>query len=263
MTIRRCARRGRRAPRQGLRPGSKRQRRRRGAAGQGVREAALSLDARPRPARRERIRGAGSLRARSVRELRAAARAAAEERVQPRAPARDRHGLAARRVPPCSRRPARFAIVSSRSSAAKSRSRMFCRRRRGAWRPSSSARATHRALPKRPDVARADALLRRIGQELARRFVARCRARSGVMRLRRPPWSGTSERPFRPEQEAVVNRVLDEESSRRDHVVVYLSGAHAYGFPSPDSDLDLKAIHVANRRGCSASSPRPPPTGAR
>ena len=28
-------------------------------------------------------------------------------------------------------------------------------------------------------------------------------------------------------------------------VVVYLSGAHAYGFPSPDSDLDLKAIHVA------------------
>jgi hypothetical protein len=24
-----------------------------------------------------------------------------------------------------------------------------------------------------------------------------------------------------------------------------LSGAHAYGFPSPDSDLDLKAIHVA------------------
>jgi predicted nucleotidyltransferase len=26
--------------------------------------------------------------------------------------------------------------------------------------------------------------------------------------------------------------------------VVSLSGAHAYGFPSPDSDLDLKAIHV-------------------
>lgn len=31
----------------------------------------------------------------------------------------------------------------------------------------------------------------------------------------------------------------------REHVVVYLSGAHAYGFPSPDSDLDLKAIHIA------------------
>jgi uncharacterized protein len=26
--------------------------------------------------------------------------------------------------------------------------------------------------------------------------------------------------------------------------VVSLSGAHAYGFPSPDSDLDLKAIHI-------------------
>jgi hypothetical protein len=26
---------------------------------------------------------------------------------------------------------------------------------------------------------------------------------------------------------------------------MYLSGAHAYGFPSPDSDLDLKCVHVA------------------
>lgn len=46
-------------------------------------------------------------------------------------------------------------------------------------------------------------------------------------------------------QHAVMERVLDEEDTRREHVVVYLSGAHAYGFPSPDSDLDLKAIHVA------------------
>jgi predicted nucleotidyltransferase len=42
-----------------------------------------------------------------------------------------------------------------------------------------------------------------------------------------------------------MRRVLDEEEAQREHVVVYLSGAHAYGFPSPDSDLDLKAIHVA------------------
>jgi len=40
-------------------------------------------------------------------------------------------------------------------------------------------------------------------------------------------------------------RVVAEEEARREHVVVYLSGAHAYGFPSPDGDLDLKAIHVA------------------
>ena len=46
-------------------------------------------------------------------------------------------------------------------------------------------------------------------------------------------------------QRAVMTRVLAEEGARREHVVVYLSGAHAYGFPSPDSDLDLKAIHIA------------------
>lgn len=49
-------------------------------------------------------------------------------------------------------------------------------------------------------------------------------------------------------QHAVGARVIAEESARREHVVVYLSGAHAYGFPSPDSDLDLKAIHVAPTR---------------
>jgi predicted nucleotidyltransferase len=45
-------------------------------------------------------------------------------------------------------------------------------------------------------------------------------------------------------QERVMKAVLAEESTRRTHVVVSLSGAHAYGFPSPDSDLDLKAIHL-------------------
>jgi predicted nucleotidyltransferase len=45
-------------------------------------------------------------------------------------------------------------------------------------------------------------------------------------------------------QEQVAARVLSEESARRSHIVVSLSGAHAYGFPSPDSDLDLKAVHV-------------------
>jgi hypothetical protein len=51
-----------------------------------------------------------------------------------------------------------------------------------------------------------------------------------------------------PHQRAVAERVLAEESARREHVVVYLSGAHAYGFPSPDSDLDLKAIHIEPAR---------------
>jgi predicted nucleotidyltransferase len=46
----------------------------------------------------------------------------------------------------------------------------------------------------------------------------------------------------------VADAVLAEEEQRRHHLVVALSGAHAYGFPSPDSDLDLKAIHVAQTR---------------
>jgi predicted nucleotidyltransferase len=50
---------------------------------------------------------------------------------------------------------------------------------------------------------------------------------------------------LRADEREVMERVLLEEEARREHLVVYLSGAHAYGFPSPDSDLDLKAIHVA------------------
>ncbi|HEY3449062.1 MAG TPA: nucleotidyltransferase domain-containing protein [Myxococcales bacterium] len=45
-------------------------------------------------------------------------------------------------------------------------------------------------------------------------------------------------------QAEITRRVLAEEGAKRTHVVVSLSGAHAYGFPSPDSDLDLKAVHA-------------------
>ena len=45
-------------------------------------------------------------------------------------------------------------------------------------------------------------------------------------------------------QQRVADRVLAEEGALRRHLVVSLTGAHAYGFPSPDSDLDLKAIHI-------------------
>ena len=34
-------------------------------------------------------------------------------------------------------------------------------------------------------------------------------------------------------QRGVAERVLKEEGRVRRHLVVYLSGAHAYGFPSP------------------------------
>lgn len=49
-------------------------------------------------------------------------------------------------------------------------------------------------------------------------------------------------------QRAVAENVLAQESAARTHVVISLSGAHAYGFPSPDSDLDLKAVHLAPTR---------------
>jgi len=47
-----------------------------------------------------------------------------------------------------------------------------------------------------------------------------------------------------PQQRAVMERAILEEEQKRRHLVIALSGAHAYGFPSPDSDLDLKAVHV-------------------
>ncbi len=50
-----------------------------------------------------------------------------------------------------------------------------------------------------------------------------------------------------PHEATVAARALEEAASRHGNrpVVVLLSGAHAYGFPSKDSDLDLKGIHVA------------------
>lgn len=49
-------------------------------------------------------------------------------------------------------------------------------------------------------------------------------------------------------QAAVARQFLAARDAERRHLVIYLSGAHAYGFPSPDSDLDLKCVHVAPTR---------------
>jgi len=46
-------------------------------------------------------------------------------------------------------------------------------------------------------------------------------------------------------QAEIARRFLAAREAQRRHLVIYLSGAHAYGFPSPDSDLDLKCIHIA------------------
>jgi predicted nucleotidyltransferase len=42
-------------------------------------------------------------------------------------------------------------------------------------------------------------------------------------------------------------------------LVVGLTGAHAYGFPSPDSDLDLKAVHAVPARALCGVSPKDTP----
>lgn len=55
---------------------------------------------------------------------------------------------------------------------------------------------------------------------------------------------GEIEAVLEPRELEIAGRVLDEEEGRRRHLVISLSGAHAYGFPSPDSDLDLKAVHM-------------------
>ena len=66
------------------------------------------------------------------------------------------------------------------------------------------------------------------------------------------PWTVLSEH-----QTKVARRFLTERGSERRHLVVYLSGAHAYGFPSPDSDLDLKCVHVAPTNALVGLAPEP------
>ncbi len=51
-----------------------------------------------------------------------------------------------------------------------------------------------------------------------------------------------------PKQAEVARAFVASRERERRHLVIYLSGAHAYGFPSPDSDLDLKCIHITPTR---------------
>lgn len=58
-------------------------------------------------------------------------------------------------------------------------------------------------------------------------------------------------------QAAVARAYLAKRATERHHLVIYLSGAHAYGFPSPDSDLDLKSVHIARTSDLVGLVPRP------
>ena len=57
--------------------------------------------------------------------------------------------------------------------------------------------------------------------------------------------------------ERVARAFLAEEARWRRHLVVALSGSHAYGFPSPDSDLDLKAVHIEPTQRLLGLDPKP------
>jgi predicted nucleotidyltransferase len=51
-----------------------------------------------------------------------------------------------------------------------------------------------------------------------------------------------------PIQQRVAAQVVAEETAARETLVVSLCGAHAYGFASVDSDLDLKGVWIAPTR---------------
>jgi predicted nucleotidyltransferase len=60
-----------------------------------------------------------------------------------------------------------------------------------------------------------------------------------------------------PTQQRVATQVIAEETAARETLVVSLCGAHAYGFASVDSDLDLKGVWIAPTRELLGL--RPPP----
>ncbi|MFO0627532.1 MAG: nucleotidyltransferase domain-containing protein [Polyangiales bacterium] len=44
---------------------------------------------------------------------------------------------------------------------------------------------------------------------------------------------------------AAIGQCVADEGARREHLVVALAGSWGYGFPSPQSYVDLKSVHVA------------------
>lgn len=57
---------------------------------------------------------------------------------------------------------------------------------------------------------------------------------------------GTPGRRFAGVREVIDYALLRAEADRHPHPLLFatISGAHLYGFPSPDSDYDLRGVHV-------------------
>ncbi len=112
-------------------------------------------------------------------------------------------------------------------------------------------------LPAEPDVQAADAIVRAARRDAARLVFAVPETHVDGW----PPDRFTTT--FAPTplpldvDLAALRAFLDEKAQRLPgpFLVVGLTGSHAYGFPSPDSDLDLKAVHVAPARSLLGLSP--------
>jgi predicted nucleotidyltransferase len=94
-------------------------------------------------------------------------------------------------------------------------------------------------LPDEPDLDGADRLLRTCRDVAARRHF-------GLGTSLPPRVEVLAPRPTDIEVDLTLARSwLPDRVGARDVVLIALTGAHDYGFPSPDSDLDLKGIHLA------------------
>ena len=120
-------------------------------------------------------------------------------------------------------------------------------------------------LPEAPDYDRADAFLRRCRRAAARRALVGVVASSDDDRAAtEDEWVArllpveTPEDVDRDDLVAFLEaRIEAARPTDRRPLWVGLTGAHAYGFPSPDSDLDLKGVHVAGAARLLGG--RPPP----
>jgi predicted nucleotidyltransferase len=121
-------------------------------------------------------------------------------------------------------------------------------------------RAHSARLPAQPDYAAADDFLRLCRREQARRHLspmptsappapAARHTASPALALFQPTWFPD---PLPSDVDlGSVRRFLAQRLPADGSMTllwVGLTGAHAYGFPSPDSDLDLKAVHMADAR---------------
>lgn len=115
-------------------------------------------------------------------------------------------------------------------------------------------------LREEPDVDAADAIVRQARRDAARVVFAGSGAQAAVGDDRFVGRFAPTPVPLDVDLPA-LRTFLDEKAALLPgpYLVVGLTGAHAYGFPSPDSDLDLKAVHVARARTLLGLTPRHDP----